>query len=420
MKLQSISIRNAVKFYVAMAIILFLILGSTAFLTIHSFAATVGAAAIESLILVGMVMLFGLIGISFGAMVLIRHISSRIDLIAAETENLRAGECDLTRRLPTMSGGLGRLCVALNGFVSQLHDLVASVTVNAGEIASAARQISAGNTDLSARTEEQASTLEQTASSMEQFTASVKQNAENTRVASSFAGSAWAAAQRGGKVANEAVERISAANESSRKIGAIVSTIDSIAFQTNILALNAAVEAARAGEQGLGFAVVAAEVRALAQRSATSAREIKALIGNAIEQVDDGAKLVTEAGSAMQEIIVAIEQAASIMNEIATASAEQAVGIEQVNRAVMQMEDVTQQNAALVEEAAAAAESMRDQAEGLTRLVSRFKLDEEKLREVGQLAGRQSMLQTAVTKPHHSPGRALRRYETPARDRLRG
>ena len=420
MKLQNISIRNAVKFYVAMAIILFLVLGSTTFMTIHSFAATVGAAAIEALVLVEIVMLFGLIGLSVGAMVLIRHISRRIDLIAAQTENLRAGECDLTRRLPTMSGGLGRLCAALNGFVSQLHDLVASVTVNAGEIASAARQISAGNTDLSARTEEQASTLEQTASSMEQFTKSVKQNAENTRVASGFAGSAWTAAQRGGKVATEAVERISAANESSRKIGTIVATIDSIAFQTNILALNAAVEAARAGEQGLGFAVVAAEVRALAQRSATSAREIKALIGNAIEQVDDGAKLVTEAGSAMQEIITAIEQAASIMNEIATASAEQAVGIEQVNRAVMQMEDVTQQNAALVEEAAAAAESMRDQAEGLTRLVSRFKLDEEKLREAGQLAGRQSTLQTAMTKPHHSPGRALRRYELPARDRLRG
>ena len=388
MNLNDISIRNAVRIYAAAAAILFAAFGLSALTTIRTLADKTGAAAGSSTTVTGTFLIVGLVSMVAGALWLIRHISQRIDLVARETENLRAGECDLTRRLPKMSGGLGRLCTSLNGFVEQLHDLVGSVAGNSREIALAARQISAGNTDLSARTEEQASTLEETASSMEQFTTSVKQNADNTRLASGLAATASTAAQRGGKVATQAVARITAANQSSRKVGAIVATIDSIAFQTNILALNAAVEAARAGEQGRGFAVVATEVRALAQRSAASAKEIKALIGNAIEQVDDGAKLVTEAGNAMHEIIAAIEQAAAIMNDIATATAEQASGIEQVNRAIMQMEDVTQQNAALVEQAAAAADSMREQAEGLTVLVSRFKLDETKRRDDGNQAAR--------------------------------
>ncbi len=384
MNLNNISIRNAVRMYVAAVAILFFAFGLMALSAVRTFTDTAGDAATKAVTQISVVMFLCLAGLVVGAVFLLRHLSSRIELLVVETENLRAGDCDLTRRLPRMSGGLGKLCTALNAFVGQIHDVVASVSTNAGEIAMAARQISAGNTDLSARTEQQASTLEETASSMEQFTSSVKLTAENTRLASGLTASASIAAQRGGKVATQAVAKITAANEGSRKIGEIVATIDSIAFQTNILALNAAVEAARAGEQGRGFSVVASEVRALAQRSATSAKEIKALIGSAIEQVDDGAKLVTEAGNAMQEIIAAIEQAAAIMNEIATATAEQASGIEQVNRAIMQMEDVTQQNAALVEQAAAAAESMREQAEGLTVLVARFKLDEQKLREAGE------------------------------------
>ncbi len=375
MKIQDLSIRNAVRIYVAIAAILLIVLGAISMTMFNSIANIAGAgkSADAASIAVTLVVCLGvLLGTGW---LLIGHIAGRIDLVSAETENLRAGDCDLRRRLPQMSGGLGRLCHSLNGFVGQLHDLMVSVANGSREIANASAQVSAGSIDLSARTEQQASTLEETASSMEQFTSSVKQTAENTRLASTLAATASAAATRGGAVTAEAVTRISAANDSSRQVGAIITTIDSIAFQSNILALNAAVEAARAGEEGRGFAVVAQEVRALSLRSAAAAKEIKALIGNAIEQVEAGTHLVHEAGGAMQEIIGAITQSAAVINEIATAAAEQASGIDQVNRAIMQMENVTQQNAAMVEQAAAAAESMREQAEGLMQLVSRFKLD---------------------------------------------
>ena len=308
-------------------------------------------------------------------------VTTPIDHMLVATEDLRTGEADLTRKLPVMAGEFGQLSTSMNAFVSQLHDLIAQVAINAREIANAARQISAGNTDLSARTEEQASTLEQTASSMEEFTSTIRQNAESTKLANGLAASASDAARKGGEVTKRAVEKMTAIHAGSRKIGEIVGVIDSIAFQTNILALNAAVEAARAGEQGRGFAVVASEVRALAQRSATAAKEIKQLIGGTVDQLGEGTALVNEAGAAMQNIVVGIQQVTEIINEISIASHEQANGIDQVNKAIVQMEDVTQQNAALVEQAAAAAESMREQAEGLSDLVSRFKLDDAKLRE---------------------------------------
>jgi methyl-accepting chemotaxis protein len=242
-------------------------------------------------------------------------------------------------------------------------------------IATASSQIAAGNLDLSSRTEEQASSLEETAASMEELTSTVRQNADNARQANSLASSASEVAMKGGVVVAQVVETMASINDSSKKIVDIIGVIDGIAFQTNILALNAAVEAARAGEQGRGFAVVATEVRSLAQRSAAAAKEIKTLIGDSVDKVAMGSKLVLQAGSTMEDVVASVRRVTDIMGEISAASVEQSSGIEQVNQAIAQMDQVTQQNAALVEEAAAAAESLQDQAGHLSQVVGVFQLD---------------------------------------------
>jgi methyl-accepting chemotaxis protein len=257
----------------------------------------------------------------------------------------------------------------------KLAKIVNDVRTGTTAVANASCEIANGNMDLSARTERQASSLEETASSMEELASTVKQNADNAGQANQLATSACDTALRGGAAVSKVVETMGSINESAKKIVDIIGVIDGIAFQTNILALNAAVEAARAGEQGRGFAVVATEVRNLAQRSAAAAKEIKALIGDSVEKVAVGSKLVEQAGTTMNEVVESIKRVTDIMAEITVSSQEQSRGIEQVNQAIMEMDDVTQQNAALVEQAAAAAGAMQDQAADLNDVVSMFKVD---------------------------------------------
>ena len=285
-------------------------------------------------------------------------------------------EGDLTQRVEIHSNNeLGQLLQALGAMNDKLVGIVTQVRHGTDTIATASSQIAAGNMDLSSRTEQQASSLEETASSMEELTSTVKQNADNARQANQLAIIASGIAVKGGAVVTEVVDTMSSINDSAKKIVDIISVIDGIAFQTNILALNAAVEAARAGEQGRGFAVVATEVRSLAQRSAAAAKEIKTLIGDSVDKVDAGSKLVAQAGSTMNEVVESVKRVTDIMAEISAASNEQSAGIEQVNQAVSQMDQVTQQNAALVEEAAAAAGSLQDQSSQLAKVVGAFKLD---------------------------------------------
>ena len=272
------------------------------------------------------------------------------------------------------SDEVGQLSAALRDMNDSLVRIVSQVRTGTDTIATASAEIAAGNADLSARTEQQAGSLEETASSMEELTSTVKQNADNARQANQLALSASDVAGKGGAVVAQVVDTMASINASSRKIVDIIAVIDGIAFQTNILALNAAVEAARAGEQGRGFAVVANEVRNLAQRSAAAAREIKGLIADSVEKVDDGAKLVDQAGHTMEEIVASVRRVTDIIGEIASASQEQLDGIEQINSAISEMDETTQRNAALVEQASAAAGAMREQALQLSSTVGVFTL----------------------------------------------
>lgn len=283
---------------------------------------------------------------------------------------------DLTDRITTeYSGAFGELKNDANATAEKLSDIIAQIKGATDSINIAAQEIASGNNDLSQRTEQNAASLEETAASMEEITSIVKHNADNANRANQLAIGASEVATKGGEVVQEVVTTMDSINEASRKIVDIISVIDGIAFQTNILALNAAVEAARAGEQGRGFAVVAGEVRNLAQRSAVAAKEIKILIGDSVQRVEGGSKLVTQAGLTMEEIVSSIKRVTEIMSQITGASEEQSTGIAQINHAISQMDGVTQQNAALVEEAAAAAESLAGEAVNLSQAISFFKID---------------------------------------------
>ncbi|MCG6117399.1 MAG: methyl-accepting chemotaxis protein [Aquimonas sp.] len=271
-------------------------------------------------------------------------------------------------------GRYAELARDANATTEALRVMITEIKGAVGTIDSAASEIASGNADLSSRTEQQAAALEETAASMEELTSTVRGNAENARSANQLAIGAADVAERGGSVVREVVDTMGQIHQQSRKIEDIIGVIDGIAFQTNILALNAAVEAARAGEQGRGFAVVAGEVRTLAQRSASAAREIKQLISETVQRVDSGSQLVDTAGTTMAEILSAVKRVTDIMGEISAASAEQTSGIEQVSATVTHMDEATQQNAALVEEATAAARAMEDQAGKLAETVARFRL----------------------------------------------
>jgi methyl-accepting chemotaxis protein len=271
---------------------------------------------------------------------------------------------------------IGELVRSVEGMRQRLVESMGAVRRSADSIHTASSEIATGNQDLSGRTEQTASSLQQAASSMEQLSATVQHTAESARTANQLAGTAVEAAQRGGTVVAQVVTNMDGITASSRRINDIIGTIDGIAFQTNILALNAAVEAARAGEQGRGFAVVASEVRVLAQRSAAAAREIKALIGDSVEKVEAGSRLVRDAGSTMQDIVASVQRVSGIIGEITSATTEQSEGLGAVNRSVTQLDQMTQQNAALVEQGAAAAESLREQAQRLAGAVQAFRLQE--------------------------------------------
>ncbi len=296
---------------------------------------------------------------------------------AAMLREIAEGHGDLTRRMAVETDDeVGALAKSFNQFIASLNRIISDVRASAVTIASASQQIAAGNMDLAARTETQAAGLEETAAAMEELTTTVQQNAANANEANSLVVTAAGQAQRGGQVVSDVVHTMERITASSRKVVDIIAVIDGIAFQTNILALNAAVEAARAGEAGKGFAVVASEVRTLAHRSASAAKEIKALIDRSADSVNTGSQQVATAQQTMAGIVESVQRVAAIMRQIASASVEQSHGIGQVNQAIAQIDDTTQRNAAQVEEAAAAAKSMEEQAAALTAIIGMFKVDE--------------------------------------------
>ncbi|MBA5687348.1 MCP four helix bundle domain-containing protein [Duganella sp. LX47W] len=326
---------------------------------------------------------------SIGAWLLVRGLLRELGCEPREASRIasRIADGDLTVQIAHRRRSDDSLLAALETMRDKLADLVSQVRGATDQIATSSAEIAGGNQELSHRTEQQAGSLEETAASIEELTGTVKQNADHAHLANDLAIKASSVATEGGNVVGRVVQTMSAINAASSRISDIIGVIDGIAFQTNILALNAAVEAARAGEQGRGFAVVATEVRSLAQRSASAAHEIKALINDSVAQVQLGSTLVADAGVTMTAIVASVKRVTDIMGDIMAASEEQSSGIEQVNSAIMDIDGVTQQNAALVEQAAAAAASMQDQAGQLAELVSIFKLPGERARAMGHATG---------------------------------
>ena len=337
-------------------------------------AARADRSAQQALMLASLGMLLTGVAVVVGAAVYVR-VSLRRLRDAAEAAD-RVAQGDLTRPIePQGNDELAQVAQALLKMQHSLARIVGTVRGNAESVATASSQIAQGNLDLSQRTEEQASALEETASSMEELSTTVRQNADNARQANQLVQGASSVAERGGEVVGQAVHTMRGISERAQKMSDIIGVIDGIAFQTNILALNAAVEAARAGERGRGFAVVAGEVRHLAQRSAQAAKEIKLLITDSIDSVEQGATLVNRAGETMHEVVQSVRRVSDIIGEISSASSEQSAGVAQVSQAVTQMDQATQQNAALVEESAAAADSLQRQAQALVQAVAFFRLE---------------------------------------------
>ena len=330
---------------------------------------------------------------TFAFAVLIRRALARsVAVPLAETiailREMAQGEGDLAKRLRVRGRDeVSDLAECFNAFMDKLHTIVAQVKGTATHVTSSARQFSSATEQLSSGTQEQASSLEETAASLEEMTGTVKQNADNARQASELALGSRDTAERGRQVVSSAVVSMQEITRASKKIAEIITVIDEIAFQTNLLALNAAVESARAGDHGRGFAVVAAEVRGLAQRSAEAAKEIKSLIADSVQKVEDGSILVNKSGHMLEEIVSSVKRVTDIISEIAAASHEQSAGIEQVNRAITQMDQVVQHNAAQTEELSSTAQTLTARAEELQAVVGRFRLDAIAEREVAGKAG---------------------------------
>ena len=325
------------------------------------------------LVLSAVAVIIGMAGATLIARTLLRQLGGEPDFATGVAERIAAG--DLSVRIDVEDGDTSSLLYAMKSMRDSLTGIVAQVRSGTDHIAAESQQNATGNQNLSNRTEQQAASLEETAASMEELTATVRQNADHAQQADELARSASSVAVKGGGVVGQVMSTMDEISAASRKIVDIIGVIDGIAFQTNILALNAAVEAARAGEQGRGFAVVATEVRNLAQRSATAAKEIKSLIDASVERVDAGGRLVKEAGATMDDIVGSIQKVTVIMADILGASREQSIGIDSVTRSISEIDHVTQQNAVLVVEAAAVAEALQEHASALAETVSLFKLD---------------------------------------------